>query len=179
MDRMTPQKILIGVSSCLMGEPVRYDGKHQFQPLIAEIFSDEFKLVTFCPEVDIGLGVPRPRIILKEMENGPQGSPLLIQCVDEATSSIDYTKQLKNCCNQTWVSKLSGYLFKTKSPSCGVSKAKVYGRGQVKPVGQGIFAEQLIFQFPELPVIEEDQLNDSKQVSLFIEKVRFFHQNYR
>ncbi|WP_444996483.1 DUF523 domain-containing protein [Aliikangiella sp. IMCC44359] len=145
-------KVLIGVSSCLLGNKVRYDGNHQYSAAINQLPKETFKLIAFCPEVEIGLGVPRPKIQLVE-KNGD------IYCFDEATLSIDYTRQLINSCDSqmSWISKLSGYIFKTKSPSCGITKVKTHFKERIEPTGRGIFAKRLIETFPNLPFIEEDQ----------------------
>lgn len=154
---------LIGISSCLMGQKVRYDGEHQYQPLIHQYLTNTFNIMTFCPEMAIGLGVPRPKIQLVERDNR-------IVCLDQATETIDYTEQLAACCDsqQTWLDQICGYVFKTKSPSCGVSKVKTRRGNSLIPDGQGIFATELMDRYPRLPVIEEDQLSEKQARKSFI-----------
>jgi len=162
----------IGISSCLIGSKVRYDGKDQYHRLIVDSLTEEYELVPFCPEVAIGLGVPRPKIQLVEV-NGQ------IACLDELTHQIDYTEQLNQCCEQqSWFEGLSGYIFKTKSPSCGLSKVKTDYQGEIIANGQGIFARRLHQLLPELPLIEEDQFNDQKIRRDFLAAVSRYNKCY-
>jgi len=131
---------------------VRYDGEHQLNSPIIDTLRERFELIPFCPEMDIGLGVPRAKIQLVNLGNE-------IHCLDQATHSIDYTNQLSQCCEQqsSYLKQLSGYIFKTKSPSCGLSKVKTDYQGSIKADGRGIFAKRLVELFPDMPTIEEDQ----------------------
>ncbi|WP_281282215.1 DUF523 domain-containing protein [Aliikangiella marina] len=155
---------LIGISSCLMGQKVRYDGEHQYQPLIHQYLTTTFNVMTFCPEMAIGLGVPRPKIQLVERNRQ-------IICLDQATETLDYTQKLAACCDSqsSWLEQICGYVFKTKSPSCGVSKVKTRRGNALVADGQGIFATELMRRYPELPVIEEDQLADKHVRENFIQ----------
>jgi len=183
---MKSKKILIGVSSCLLGNKVRYDGGHQYQPLLPSIFSSHFELIPFCPEVEIGLGVPRAKITLIQQTNklaiqssnttDSTAERQTIECVDAATFSINYTEPLKACVEQRWLSKISGYVLKTKSPSCGLTKVKIHINDKVLTKGQGIFAKQLSIKMPKLPLIEEDQLSSLQTRNAFIAKVMHYNQ---
>ncbi|MET1255001.1 DUF523 domain-containing protein [Aliikangiella maris] len=170
-SQATRLKIKIGVSSCLLGYKVRYDGEHQFNPSVKQLSDLDFKLIPFCPEVDIGLGVPRPKIQL--VKRGTQ-----IICLDKATYQIDYTQQLIDACNQQkkWLSQVSGYIFKSKSPSCGLSRVKTDDNGSLIPSGEGIFANQVKYLFPDLPIIEEDSLAHEDLARQFIDSVIKYHQ---
>ena len=145
-------KIKIGISSCLLGNKVRYDGNHQYSADIVDSLNIDFQLIPFCPEMAIGLGVPRAKIQLVQRND-------MTLCLDEATHLTDYTSQLSQCCDQqmSQLEQLSGYIFKTKSPSCGLTKVKTDYQGEIIANGQGIFAKRLIALFPNMPVIEEDQ----------------------
>ena len=151
---MIDRNILIGISSCLIGNKVRYDGLDQYHSGINETLSD-YQLIPFCPEMAIGLGVPRDKIQLVEINQK-------IVCLDEKTQQIDYTNLLSVSCDSqvAQLKKLSGYIFKTKSPSCGLTKVKTDYQGLIKANGQGIFAKRLITLFPLMPVIEENQFDD-------------------
>ena len=132
-----PQKLIkIGISSCLIGNRVRYDGNHKDTPLIRQILNSDYQLLPFCPEVDIGLGVPREKIQLVQRNDG-------IHCVDEPTGKIDYTVPLTNSCDRqfNWLKSLSGYIFKTKSPSCGITKVRTICDGEVSLQGPGILSD--------------------------------------
>lgn len=163
------KKIKIGVSSCLLGNRVRYDGEHQYQKAV-DALREEFELIPFCPEVEIGLGVPRPKIQLVKTASG-------IRCFDFDTHTIDYTDELKECCvrQNDWLKSISGYILKTKSPSCGMTKVKTDYDGEIRADGQGIFAASLKLLYPTLPLIEEDELNDKEKAFEFIDKVIRFN----
>lgn len=167
MIEVAANKIKIGVSSCLLGHKVRYDGQHQYHPLINQTLAEGYELLPFCPEVEIGLGVPRNKIQLVEINQQ-------IICVDEPTRKIDYTQKLKNCCEQQifWLKKLNGYILKTKSPSCGITQVKTDHQGSIRPDGQGIFARRLRELFPQLPLIEETQFEQASARDHFLKEVK-------
>ncbi len=173
MDQSEKQvvKVLIGISSCLVGHKVRYDGLDQYHQGINTTLK-EYQLVPFCPEMAIGLGVPRDKIQLVELDQQ-------IVCLDKKTQQIDYTDLLSSSCDSQieQLKKLSGYIFKTKSPSCGLSKVKTDYQGLIKADGQGIFAKRLIALFPLMPVIEEDQFDDLAKRSDFMSAVEKYHFN--
>ena len=163
------KKPLVAISSCLLGHSVRYDGAHQLSPRLIALLEPHFELRPFCPEVEIGLGVPRAKIQLLERAGS-------IVCVDQASLQIDYTERLKQCCDSQsdWLKKISGYVFKTKSPSCGLSKVKTLRNGIIQADGRGIFARQLVQMLPELPVLEDDQVDSRSRMSAFIDTVYQF-----
>ena len=165
------QRIKIGVSSCLLGNRVRYDGQHQYREAVDQL-KRNFELIPFCPEVDIGLGVPRPKIQLIEIDDQ-------IRCVDWDTHQIDYTQQLIDSCDnqKTWLSTICGYILKTKSPSCGLTKTKTIRNDQLVANGQGIFASRLNETYPNLPLIEEDEFENKEKVADFIASVKRYSQN--
>jgi len=160
------KKIKIGVSSCLLGEKVRHDGAGKRQAFLTDILVHYFDLVATCPEVGIGLGVPRPTIRLIDSPK----SPKLVFVKDqsqEITSkmenfSLKRARQLKD---------LSGYIFKKDSPTCGPI-AKVYRPAPLPPkMGKGIFYKAICDEYPLLPVEDEGRLNDPGLRENFIERV--------
>ena len=162
-QRQESTRPCLGVSSCLLGHKVRYDGEHQLQPLIDRFLSEHFQLIHFCPEMAIGLGAPRAKIQLCERNND-------IVCLDAASETIDYTSSLAGCCDseQPWLTQICGYVLKSKSPSCGVSRVKTRYGDKLVADGQGIFAREIIRRYPDLPLIEEDALGDEMQRREFI-----------
>lgn len=146
--------IPVGISSCLLGERVRYDGGHKKNETLLRDFPPDFEFQSFCPEVSIGLGVPRNPIHLLRIRNGD------IRCVDIEDSSKDYTDRLEACCVQqrAWHKTLCGYVFKKDSPSCGVTEVKVTHGEQQVCEGRGIYVSKLMEEFPYLPVAEEVEL---------------------
>ncbi len=162
------EKIKIGISTCLLGEKVRYDGGHKLDRYITQTLGQYMTFVPVCPEVECGLSVPREAMRLV----GDPQSPRLMTI----RSKIDLTEQM-----ETWAHKrvrelesegLCGYIFKSKSPSSGMERVKVYTeKGHPSPVGVGIFARIFMDHFPRLPTEEEGRLHDPVLRENFIEQV--------
>ncbi len=168
-------KIRLGVSACLLGERVRYDGQHKHDRFITDTLGRFVEYVPVCPEVECGLPVPREAMRLVGSLENPR---LMTQ-----RSGIDLTEQM-----QSWVNKrvkelekekLCGFIFKAKSPSSGMERVKVYnGRGGLTGFGSGMFARAFMAHFPLLPVEEEGRLHDPLLRENFIERI-FTLQRYR
>ena len=163
-------KIAVGVSSCLLGEHVRYDGGHRRDSYIVGTLGKVFELVLFCPEVAIGLGVPRPMLKLIRSNIG-------LQCVGADDGSLNVTDRLRAYANEQKPahSGLSGYIFKKGSPSCGVEKVRVVINGAPDGFGTGIYADQLRINFPLMPMEEEGRLGNLEIRENFLQRVRIFH----
>jgi uncharacterized protein YbbK (DUF523 family) len=162
----TSRRIRIAVSSCLLGQRVRYDGGHKRERYIVQRLARRFVLVPVCPEVAIGMGVPRPPIHLV-------GDPRSPRAVGVDDPSLDVTRKLERYGRRQTraLAGVSGYIFKARSPSCGLEGVKVYGRrGGVRP-GRGVYARAFLARHPKLPAIEEDALRDRKRRAQFIEQV--------
>lgn len=165
------EKITVGISSCLLGKKVRYDGGHKHDRYITDTLGQFFDYVPVCPEVEYGLPVPRePMHLADDVEN-----PRLLT----VRTGIDHTEGMKK-----WAGKkldeldrteLSGYIFKSKSPSSGMRGVKVY-MGTAPPVhrGVGIFAGAFMKRFPLIPVEDEGRLHDPVLRENFIERVFVF-----
>ncbi|MEJ2179337.1 MAG: DUF523 and DUF1722 domain-containing protein [Gammaproteobacteria bacterium] len=165
------QKIHVGISSCLMGQKVRFDANHKEQRFITQKLAQKFELVPVCPEMAIGLGVPRTPIHLV----GDQHNQRVVNVKDE---SIDVTQQLVEFGQQTakQLDFISGYIFKKGSPSCGLFNVKIYkSKTQVLNSGTGIYAQQIIENNPLLPVEEEGRLKDDKLRHNFLQRVEVYH----
>ena len=163
--------IRIGVSACLLGDQVRYDGGHKRSPFVSEGLRDYFELLPVCPEVAIGLGVPREPIRLV-------GSPERPRAVGTRDAELDVTDAL-DAYGRRMASELpdiSGYVLKSQSPSCGMERVRVYGNGGGAPTraGRGIYAAAFMEAAPLLPVEEEGRLNDPVLRENFIERVYAF-----
>ncbi len=162
------EKIKIGISSCLLGEKVRYDGGHKLDRYITETLGRYFEWVSVCPEVEYGLSVPREAMRLI----GDPEAPRLVTI----HTKIDHTEGMLS-----WAEKklkllereeLCGFIFKSKSPSSGISGVKVYNNSNVpNRKGIGIFAGAFIKRFPLIPVIDEGRLHDPVLRENFIERV--------
>ena len=149
-------KIKIAVSSCLLGEAVRYDGTDKRINLIAGELADEYNLISLCPEMAVGMGVPRPPIHL--VDDG-----VSINAVGIDNPENNMTKPLSDYGEKVVElhDDICGYIFKKNSPSCGSKNVKVMmTTGKYELLGQGIYAAAIIKKLPLLPIInEEDCLN--------------------
>ncbi len=161
---MTKLKIPVGISSCLLGENVRFDGGHKRDSYIVGTLSHYFDFHPFCPEVAIGLGVPRPTMRLIKKES-------VVRCVEIKDHSHDVTDRLRDYAEQQQHVDLCGYILKKDSPSCGMERVKVYAGEIPHREGVGIYAEVLMRNYPLLPVEEEGRLGDAGLRENFIQRV--------
>jgi len=160
--------IRVGISACLLGQAVRYDGGHKRDRYVTDTLGEFFEWVPICPEVELGLGTPRETLRLE----GNAAAPRLVF----ATSRGDITQAM-----QAWATSrldgldrldLSGYILKSDSPSCGMERVRVYRPSGIPGKdGIGIFARDLMDRFPLLPVEEEGRLHDLPLRENFIERV--------
>ena len=165
------KKIPIGISSCLLGELVRYDGSHKRDAYINGTLTHYFDFRPYCPEVAIGLGIPRPTIHLVKLDNE-------IRCVGVKDPELDVTDRLKEYATsqQAFHADLCGYILKKDSPSCGMERVKVYsGNHQPNREGFGIYAHIMMQNNPLLPVEEEGRLGDPGLRENFIQRVYVLH----
>lgn len=163
-------KIKIGISSCLLGEKVRYDGGHKNNSYITKTLSHYFEFTAFCPEVAIGLGIPRPTIRLVLQDDK-------VHCQGTQDNSIDVTDKLKQKADEQshWHQKLAGYILKKDSPSCGMERVRLFKGNNPTRSGIGIYAKRLMDNFPHLPVEEEGRLGDAVLRENFIQRVFIYH----
>jgi len=165
-DLNNSKKPLVGVSQCLLGDAVRYDGKSKANTIVLEKLNDLFELIPVCPEVEAGLSIPRPPVQL----TGNIESPRLTGRDDP---SIDVTEIMQRYCSTkpAELDRLSGFIFKSRSPSCGLNSTPVFiDKVCVTETGRGVFASALCKRYPKLPVIEESDFTD-KSISRFIHSV--------
>ncbi|MGR8930258.1 MAG: YbgA family protein [Gammaproteobacteria bacterium] len=164
------EKILVGISSCLLGHLVRYDGAHKYHSYIDGTLGQYFQFLPFCPEVEAGLGVPRPAVQLREI-----GSEIRVVGVKD--HHFDVTEVLSRASEQqsSSLQNLSGYILKKDSPSCGMERVRVYRREAAVRNGVGVFAARLLQRFPTLPVEEEGRLGDPALRENFVQRVFVRH----
>lgn len=164
----TGDEIRIGISTCLLGESVRFDGGHKRDRFLTDTVSRFVRFIPVCPEVELGLGVPRKTLRLEK--DGPDSR--LVMPSDGAdltermrTFAEERTSQLESL-------DLSGYILKSKSPSCGMERVKVWSNNQPgSKSGVGHFARVLLEKLPYLPVEEEGRLCDPILRENFFERV--------
>lgn len=166
----THGKIKVGVSSCLLGAEVRFDGGHKRDAYINSTLSEYFDFVPVCPEVAIGMSIPRPPIRL--VQSGDE-----IRVVGVRNPEDDYTDKLRayGIRMAKRLTDLSGYIFKRGSPSCGMERVKVYsGQGMPVKSSAGAYAAEFMRTQPLLPCEEEGRLGDPMLRENFIERVFVF-----
>jgi uncharacterized protein YbgA (DUF1722 family)/uncharacterized protein YbbK (DUF523 family) len=169
--------IRIGISSCLLGNRVRFDGGHKEDTFITNTLGAYFEWVAICPEMEIGLGAPRPSLKLVGAA-GEDAKLILTKTSRDLTSKMSaYAKQKVKALSRM---DLSGFILKKNSPSCGMERVKVYrdlekDSGPPHQDGVGAFAKVLLSQFPNLPMEEEGRLSDPRLRENWIERVFAYH----
>jgi len=162
------EKIKLGISSCLLGNHVRYDGGHKLDRFLTDTLGKYVEYVPVCPEVECGLGIPRPSM---RLEGHPDAPRLIV-----TSTRVDLTELM-----EAWAKKrvaelekedLCGFIFKSDSPSSGMERVKIYNE-KTMPVknGVGLFASVFMNHFPLLPVEDEGRLHDPGLRENFIERI--------
>jgi len=171
-----PEPIRIGVSSCLLGTAVRYDGQHKRNDFLVEELGPLVEWVSVCPEVEVGMGVPRESV---RLVRGPRGRTLMLG----NQSGSDWTARMETFAagraDELAHAELCGYVLKSRSPSCGMERVNLFAddvgghdaERQPRKEGVGLFAAALLRRLPNLPVEEEGRLADPRLRENFIERV--------
>ncbi|CAK0768194.1 hypothetical protein CCP3SC15_370017 [Gammaproteobacteria bacterium] len=167
--------IRVGISACLLGQRVRYDATHRYDANLVEPLGRIFDLIPVCPEVAIGMGVPREPIYLV-------GNPAAPRAVGTRTPALDVTDALTNYGRRMTqeLKDICGYIFKARSPSCGMERVKVYSSADSTmhlplECGVGLYAQALMLDRPLLPMAEDEPLRDIAFRENFIARVIAFH----
>lgn len=169
--RRPPKPIASGirllVSACLLGESVRYDGQHKYDPFLVQQLGRFVEWEPVCPEVDCGMPTPRPSMHLV----GDPSAPRLI-----SREGVDKTEQMERFTEaelrRLEEVELCGYVCKKDSPSSGMYRVKVYGeRGGPRRIGAGLFTRAFMERFPLIPVEDEGRLHDPRLRESFVERV--------
>ena len=157
------KQLKIAVSQCLLGDEVRYDGRSKPHPFLVSQSTHGVKFVPICPEVEIGLGVPQKPMALVYQDQS-------IRARQIEDPSQDYTQRLLDLAVQkeSQMSDIAGYLFKARSPSCGVESTDVTGWNKKS---SGIFAADIIRRYPQMPVADESVLDDGNLRDQFFENI--------
>jgi uncharacterized protein YbgA (DUF1722 family)/uncharacterized protein YbbK (DUF523 family) len=167
----TPPRIRIGISSCLLGNKVRYDGNHKLDTYITRTLGRYFEFIPVCPEMAIGLGVPRPPIRLAGNSKAPRAVGVKDPTLDVTGELAAYgTRMARELID------ISGYILKSRSPSCGMERVKLYNPGRpAAKRGRGIYTAAFMSVQPLLPMEEEGRLSDPRLRENFIERVFAYH----
>lgn len=168
-------RLRIGVSACLLGREVRFDGQHKRDAFVVDALGPFVELVPVCPEVEAGMSIPREPVRLV----GPVKSPRMLG----QRSGDDWTARMTAFAEKRVTElareSLSGFVLKKDSPSCGLLRVKLYPSEEREApperVGQGLFAAALVRAFPHLPIEEEGRLRDAHLRESFIERVFAHH----
>jgi uncharacterized protein YbgA (DUF1722 family)/uncharacterized protein YbbK (DUF523 family) len=168
----TTAPVRIGISACLLGQNVRFDGGHKRDLFLVGTFGKFVQWVPVCPEVEVGLGTPRETIRL--VRRG--GETRLVM----PKSGADHTEAMKAYAarrlRELETEDLSGYVLKKDSPSCGMERVRLYDENGVPArTARGAFAEALLARFPDLPVEEEGRLGDLRLRENFVKRVFAYH----
>ena len=167
-----PHRLRIGVSSCLLGEEVRYNGGHKRDPFLTDMLGHYVEWVPVCPEVEIGLGTPRPAMRLVRIGGGIGD----VRMVTPETGA-DHTEAMRSYSDrrveELAAERLAGYILKKDSPSCGMERVKLYPAegGAPNKEARGLFAEALLRRHPDLPVEEEGRLHDPLLRENFVTRI--------
>jgi len=165
---MTTTPLRLGISRCLLGEEVRFDGGHKRDTFLTEVLGRYVEWVPVCPEVEAGLGTPREAMRLV----GDPHHPRLVTIKSGTDHTRAVERMTKNRIQELAELDLSGYVFKKDSPSCGMERVRIYNEhGMPGRNGVGLFARAFIEQFPLIPVEEEGRLRDPTLRENFIERV--------
>ena len=170
-DRGRPR---VGISRCLLGDEVRYDGGHKRDDLLISTLGSLDQWVAVCPEVEAGMGTPREAIDLVASDDGVTVAAARVRVLG-VSSRIDWTEtmvmfsaaRVRELLDQD----LDGYVLKADSPSCGLERVRVHRENGVSRDGRGLFAEALVTAFPDMPIEDERRLGDPVVRDAFIVQV--------
>ena len=171
-------KLRIGISACLLGQEVRFDGGHKRDRFLTEAFQAYAEWVPVCPELEMGLGVPRPTLRLEKADSGTR----LIMPKTGGDYTADMLAFAEERVGRLATMDLDGYVLKSRSPSCGMERVKIYppagSSGSFAAKGIGHFAAVLMRRLPHLPVEEEGRLHDPPFRENFVSRL-FAYQRWR
>ncbi len=159
----------IAVSACLLGHKVRYDGQHQANLIVVQDLSVLFNIIPVCPEMEIGLGVPREKIELHQ-----QGDD--IRLLSTTQPVVDLTARMLAYA-QRFVERhlFAGLVLKDKSPSCGVGNCKIWDKhGHMQHHADGIFAATIMRLKPGLPMLQSNELGVESALQSFVQRVNAY-----
>ena len=160
-------KIKLGVSACLLGQKVRYDGKDKFIRLTDFFDSDTYALFPICPEVEMGLSIPRPPIQMRLINKEPQ-------LVNVNDVNIKHTEDLKQWFNDNLaiLQKFDGFILKSKSPSCGNGTTPLFYKDQISSFDDGFFVKLLKQENSQIAIIDESSMQDPYKLKRFVLKLK-------
>jgi len=168
--------VRVGVSACLLGGEVRFDGGHKRDRYLTDVLGENVEWLPLCPELEAGMGIPRPVI---QLQGGELGDRLV-----ERKSGEDWTDRMRSYADERVLELdrrgVDGFVLKKDSPSCGMTRVRVYGDGGQQPTRSGVghFVQALRRGLPDVPIEEEGRLRDAGLRERFIEEI-FSHNRWR
>jgi len=168
------EPITLGVSACLLGRKVRYDGKDKFDPCLHELLSPYFLWFALCPEWEAGLGVPREALDIYEKEGREQ--VLTRHSHREVTSLL--SQGIQRILSSLPSASLSGFILKSRSPSCDTAgKVPRYdSQGQCRGSGPGLFVPALLEHLPFIPFIDEEGIHKKDRLFAFLSEIATYRE---
>ena len=167
-DPLSDERPRVGVSSCLTGERVRFDGGHKETAFVVGELAARVELVRVCPEVELGLGTPRPPVEL--VRDGARSRMVMVESRRDLTDAMEAFAVRR--AEELATLGLDGYVWKSASPSCGLTNVKIIDkRGEVRREARGLFAAAVRARLPTLPMLEEIDLADAVCADEFLERV--------
>ena len=172
----------IGISRCLLGDEVRYDGGHKRDAFLLDTLGRDVDWVAVCPEVEIGMGTPREPIQLVAAADGWLSGEHRTRLLG-VSSGRDWTPAMDSWSRQRLrelaAAGLSGYVLKSGSPSCGMDSVRILANDGTNEgpaqTGRGLFAQALMDEMPDLPVEDDERLHDPRVRSAFMARVLDYH----
>ncbi|GEM76658.1 YbgA family protein [Vibrio sagamiensis] len=168
--------IKVGISACVLGERVRFDSGHKISNFVTKDLTEYFDFVSVCPEVAIGMPVPRPTIRLVNNDEK-------LTLVETKDPSKDHTSDMiaysENKTSELESEQLCGYIVCAKSPTCGMERVKVYSKNSAAKEGVGLYTKVLMEKMPWLPIEEDGRLNDPVLKENFITRIYCLHDFYQ
>jgi uncharacterized protein YbbK (DUF523 family) len=165
----------VGISRCLLGDEVRYDGTHKRDDSLIDALGRHVEWVPVCPEVEVGMGTPREPIQLVASVEGVLSAKQRVRLAG-VESGQDWTERMHAWAQQRVATlralNLSGFVLKARSPSCGIEGVRVVHHDRETSAGRGLFAQALVEAMPDLPVEDEARLSDSRARDEFLARVR-------
>lgn len=161
------ERPIIAVSQCLLGARVRYDGESKTSQIVCAQLGALFQLLPICPEVEAGLGVPRPPVQLCDDLLQPR-----MQGRDDPTLDVTVRILSYSARKIPELEQIAGYVFKSRSPSCGLNSTPVFSHSRcLSDTSRGLFARAVCLRYPDLPVIEDSELESATALQAFIDAV--------
>lgn len=165
-------KIPVGISSCVLGNKVRFDGGHKKNQFVTTELEPYFDFLPVCPEVEMGLPIPRPTIRLTKVNEEVRLTETKNEDIDHTDRLTIYTEKKLDTLQSA---NLCGYIVCAKSPTCGMERVKIYAKNMAEKSGVGLYTQALMKRFPWLPVEEDGRLNDPVLRENFISRVYRLH----